>query len=246
MTELPLTGGCNCGAVLFEVTEPLAGASYCHCKRSQRRSGAAASANAHPAPGSFRIVSGEDRLRSWEPDGGGEKWFCGDCGSSLFGRNPSHTDPIGIRIGPSTTIPESGPSVRQFVAYAAPWEPIPDDGLGPPPRKPVQTRWSSRGLGEPARAASTPFGVVAQRYGELLEESRELGALLPAQSAEQSLLIGDVRAQSRVDQPRAFARQRHRRRAPVRWIRLAPDQASPFKPSQALRHPSASDQQRTP
>jgi len=92
MTGLPLTGGCNCGAVRFEVTAPLVVASYCHCRRCQRRSGAAASANAHPAPGTFRIVSGEDRLRVWKPDDGGEKWFCG-------------------------------------VAYAAPWEPIPDDGL---------------------------------------------------------------------------------------------------------------------
>jgi hypothetical protein len=33
MTDLPLTGGCNCGAVRFEVTEPLVAASYCHCKR---------------------------------------------------------------------------------------------------------------------------------------------------------------------------------------------------------------------
>ena len=60
MSELPLTGGCNCGAVRFEVTAPLLVASYCHCKRCQRRSGAAASANAHPAPGTFRIVAGED------------------------------------------------------------------------------------------------------------------------------------------------------------------------------------------
>jgi hypothetical protein len=97
--KFPLTGGCNCGAVRFEVTEPLVLASYCHCKRCQRRSGAAASASAHPAPGTFRIVAGEDRLRMWKADGGGEKWFCGDCGSSLFGRNPSHADPIGIRMG---------------------------------------------------------------------------------------------------------------------------------------------------
>ena len=41
MTGLPLTGGCNCGAVRFEVTAPLVGASYCHCKRCQRRSGTA-------------------------------------------------------------------------------------------------------------------------------------------------------------------------------------------------------------
>jgi hypothetical protein len=68
MTNFPLTGGCNCVAVRFEVTAPLVIASYCHCKRSQRRSGAAASANAHPAPDAFRIVTGEDRLRVWKPN----------------------------------------------------------------------------------------------------------------------------------------------------------------------------------
>jgi hypothetical protein len=129
MTEFPLKGGCNCGAVRFEVTEPLVSASYCHFKRCQRRSGAAASANAHPAPDTFRIVAGEDRLRMWKPDGGGEKWFCGDCGSSLFGRNRSHADPIGIRMGAFDSDPGIRPSVRQFVAYAPRWEPIPDDGL---------------------------------------------------------------------------------------------------------------------
>jgi hypothetical protein len=116
MPEFPLTGGCNCGAVRFEVTEPLPIASYCHCKRCQRRSGAAASASAHPAPGSFRIVAGEDQLTVWQPEVGGAKWFCGVCGSGAFDGDP------GVR-----------PSVRQFVTYAAPWEPIPDDGL---PRHP--------------------------------------------------------------------------------------------------------------
>ena len=32
-----------------------------------------------------------------EPRDGGEKWFCGECGSSVFGLNPSHPDSIGIR-----------------------------------------------------------------------------------------------------------------------------------------------------
>jgi hypothetical protein len=132
-SDLPLTGGCNCGAVRFEVTEPLVRASYCHCKRCQRRSGAAASASAHPAPGTFRIVAGEDSLRAWKPDDGGEKWFCGECGSALFGRNPSHPESISIRMGTFDGDPGVRPSVRQFVSYAAPWEPIPDDGL---PRHP--------------------------------------------------------------------------------------------------------------
>jgi hypothetical protein len=130
ITRLPLTGGCNCGALRYEMTEPLVRASYCHCRRCQRRTGAAASAQAHPAPGSFRITAGAEKLRAWKPpDGGGEKWFCSECGSALFGLNPNHPESIGIRMGTFDDDPGIRPSVRQFVAFAAPWEPIPDDGL---------------------------------------------------------------------------------------------------------------------
>jgi hypothetical protein len=132
MSDL-LTGGCNCGAVRFEVTQPLVSASYCHCRRCQRRSGAAASANAHPAPGTVRIVEGEQALRAWKPDDGMEKVFCGECGSAVFARNPGDGDLVGIRMGAFDGDPGVRPSVRLFVAYAAPWEAIPDDGL---PRHP--------------------------------------------------------------------------------------------------------------
>jgi hypothetical protein len=126
---LPLTGGCNCGAVRYEVSEALVRASYCHCTRCQRRTGTAASAQAHPAPGTFRIVAGEEALRMWKPPDGGEKWFCGECGSAIYGSNPSHPDSVGIRMGTFDSDPGIRPTVRQFVAYAAPWEPLPDDGL---------------------------------------------------------------------------------------------------------------------
>src|SRR5437763_13628775 len=106
--QFPLVGGCGCGAVRFEVTEPLAGALYCHCTRCQRRTGTAAGASASPTPGSFRIVQGEDRLRAWKPDDGWEKWFCGECGSALFSRGPGNPDRIGVRLGAV----EGGPGGR--------------------------------------------------------------------------------------------------------------------------------------
>jgi len=124
-----LLGGCGCGAVRFEVAAPLLSAKYCHCTRCQRRSGTAASPSARPQPGSFRIVSGEERLRAWRPRGGWEKWFCADCGSALFSRDPNDHDQIGIRLGAFDGDPGVRPSLRQFVAYAAGWEAIPDDGL---------------------------------------------------------------------------------------------------------------------
>jgi hypothetical protein len=127
--ELPLHGGCGCGAVRFQVSAPLQTANYCHCTRCQRRTGTAASANARPAPGTFRIVSGEERLRTWRPPGGWEKWFCGACGSALFSRDPHDPERMSIRFGAFDGDPQVRPSHRSFVAYAASWEPIPDDGL---------------------------------------------------------------------------------------------------------------------
>jgi 4-carboxymuconolactone decarboxylase len=127
--ELPLTGGCGCGAVRFEVAEAPVSASYCHCTRCQRRTGTAASPNARVPPGSFRVVEGEAELRSWAPDDGFEKIFCGRCGSALYSRNPRDPDVIGVRFGAFDRDPGIRPQWRQFVAYAAQWERIPADGL---------------------------------------------------------------------------------------------------------------------
>jgi hypothetical protein len=127
--SLPLTGGCGCGAVRYEVSERPAGAAYCHCTRCQRRSGAAAQASARVVPGSFRIVAGEEHVRRWAPAGGFEKAFCGACGSALFAQDPANPDTLAVRMGTFDGDPGVRPSARQFVADAAPWEPIPDDGL---------------------------------------------------------------------------------------------------------------------
>jgi hypothetical protein len=125
----PLTGGCLCGGVRFEVDPPLESASYCHCSRCQRRTGTAASAQARPAPGAFRIVSGKELVRAYRPPDGFEKAFCGECGSALFSRNPEDPAQMSIRLGAFDGDPGIRPQYHQHVASAAAWEPIPDDGL---------------------------------------------------------------------------------------------------------------------
>jgi hypothetical protein len=126
---LPLTGGCMCGEVRYEVDAPLEAAGYCHCTRCQRRTGGSASASARVAPGSFRIARGEERVEVYRPADGFEKAFCSGCGSALFSRNPSDPEQISVRMGTFDSDPGIRLSYRQFVAYAAAWEPIPDDGL---------------------------------------------------------------------------------------------------------------------
>jgi hypothetical protein len=127
------TGGCLCGGVRFEVTGPLQAAAYCHCKRCQRRTGTAASAQVGVRPGSVRITAGDELIRAYEPDDGWAKAFCSACGSALWSRRPGESEPAAIRLGVFDNDPGVRPSYRQFVAYSAEWEPIPDDGL---PRHP--------------------------------------------------------------------------------------------------------------
>jgi hypothetical protein len=125
-----LTGGCLCGGVRFELTEPPVSAGYCHCTRCQRRTGTAASASARIAPGSLRLTQGAELVRAYDPgDGGYLKEFCSTCGGALWSRSPSDPERISIRLGTFDGDPGIRPSDRQYVAYAAAWEPIPDDGL---------------------------------------------------------------------------------------------------------------------
>jgi hypothetical protein len=136
--DLPLTGGCLCGGVRFEVEAPLVSASYCHCTRCQRRTGTAAAVSGRIAPGSLRIVRGEELVRSYEPADGFAKDFCGFCGSALWSRNPDEPQWISVRLGAFDGDPGIRPSYHQFVDYAATWEQIPDDGLPRfPERKPA-------------------------------------------------------------------------------------------------------------
>ncbi|HWF55484.1 MAG TPA: GFA family protein [Solirubrobacteraceae bacterium] len=133
MTAPTLTGGCLCGAVRFELSSPARAASYCHCTRCQRRTGTGSSANATVDGNAFRITQGTEVLKAWRhPDGGFEKLFCVECGGHICSRDPDDHAQMAIRMGAfdgDSIPPTLRPSYRQFVAYAAPWEPIPDDGL---------------------------------------------------------------------------------------------------------------------
>jgi hypothetical protein len=125
----PLAGACLCGSVRFEVSEPLLGAEYCHCRRCQRRTGTAFSVSALAAPGSFRVTAGKDLLGAFRPRDGWAKHFCRECGAHLYGQSQEDPAQICVRLGAIEGDPGVRPTVHQFVASAAPWAALPDDGL---------------------------------------------------------------------------------------------------------------------
>ena len=114
----PLTGRCICDAVEVSTVAPFIGALFCHCKRCQRRSG-----------GAFSVTAGEDKVRAWDPGDGWRKAFCVDCGSHTHTISPDDPTLVAIRLGCLDQDPGIRPQAHQFVAYASPLEPLPDDGL---------------------------------------------------------------------------------------------------------------------
>ena len=125
----PLTGGCLCGAVRFEITRPFRRASYCHCSRCRKHSGGAALAHGRVPRDGFRLISGEEHVRSFVPEGGMAKAFCARCGSSLFGGTWPEGPEVSVRLGTLDGDPGIRPQYRSYVGSAAAWDTLPDDGL---------------------------------------------------------------------------------------------------------------------
>ncbi len=125
-----LQGGCLCGRIRFELSEPPTVAGYCHCTRCQKRTGSGFSAQARVDGHTFTLLQGDEHLGGWQPpDQGLEKCFCRECGAHVFSRSAVDPQQMSVRMSAFDTDPGVRPSYRQFVAYAAPWEDIPDDGL---------------------------------------------------------------------------------------------------------------------
>jgi len=73
------TGGCQCGAVRYRVTEPLGACGVCHCRMCQRATG-----NAFAPLVLARGVVWEGEPARWASSNVSERGFCPRCGTPLF------------------------------------------------------------------------------------------------------------------------------------------------------------------
>ena len=78
----------------------------------------------------FALLAGERQLKAYTPAGGGvPKLFCAECGSAVFSGDPLNDEEVAVRLGTLDGDPGIRPEYRMFADFAAPWEPLPDDGL---------------------------------------------------------------------------------------------------------------------
>ena len=81
---MPITGGCLCGAVQFEVVEEPYQTDYCYCRMCQRSSGSVLTTWADIKAHEFRFSRGE--IKFYRSSEYAERGFCATCGSTLIQR----------------------------------------------------------------------------------------------------------------------------------------------------------------
>jgi len=81
-----LEGGCQCGAIRYEVRGEPAHALLCHCRDCRRSAGAPVVAWSAFSQANFRLTQGEPH--NFISSGAAMRSFCAACGTGLFYRNP--------------------------------------------------------------------------------------------------------------------------------------------------------------
>src|SRR3954467_14498710 len=130
LPTLPLTGGCACGAIRYEIGSFPLLLYACNCTDCQTRSGSAFALNMPVAAGGFRILQGAPKpWRYLSPKGTPVvSWFCGDCGARLYGERAGRAEIVNVRAGTLDDTSWLGPAAPFF----SPRPPAPS--AGPPQR----------------------------------------------------------------------------------------------------------------
>lgn len=120
---LPLTGGCSCGAIRYQISSFPLLLYTCNCTDCQTASGSAFALSMPVSTADFDIVNGE--LKGWSrasPTGVDvSSWFCGACGARIYGSRRNRPESINIRAG---TLDDTGwlrPVAHMFMKSAQSW-----------------------------------------------------------------------------------------------------------------------------
>jgi hypothetical protein len=120
---LPMTGGCPCGAIRYEIASFPLLLYTCNCTDCQKASGSAFALNMPVVAKDFHILRGEPkRWHHTSPTGVAvASWFCGDCGGRLYGERAGRREIVNLRAGTLDDTTWLVPVAHIFTRSAQPW-----------------------------------------------------------------------------------------------------------------------------
>lgn len=128
MTELA-GGGCQCGAVRYQVAGEPTALYACHCRECQKQSGSAFGLSLIVPRGALRVTRGETKTWMRPTDSGGTLHchFCPACGSRLWHEAPSRPDQISLKAGTLDAPVDVAAAIHIWVSRKLPGVVIPGD-----------------------------------------------------------------------------------------------------------------------
>jgi len=120
---LPLTGGCICGSVRYEIASFPLLLYTCNCTNCQKQSGSAFGMTMPVTARDFRIVQGAPKgWRRLSPQGVEvTSWFCGDCGNRIYGERAGRSERVNVRAGTLDDTSWLKPVAHFFTRSAQHW-----------------------------------------------------------------------------------------------------------------------------
>jgi len=114
----PFTGGCQCGAVRYEVGSAPFGVHVCHCRMCQKAVGGPFAVICPMLKTDFRIVRGA-MSHFWSSDVA-RRGFCSQCGTPMTFEYPDAPD-LGLLVGtfdhPELIMPEAQYGIESRVPW---------------------------------------------------------------------------------------------------------------------------------
>jgi hypothetical protein len=126
---MTMTGGCQCGAVRYEVSgEPLP-LIVCHCTDCQKQTSSAFGMTLPVAKRDFALLSGD--LKVWRrlAESGREVacWFCPDCGVRVYHSSSLGPDYWHLKPGTLDDTSRLRPVAQVWTRSAQPWLELGDE-----------------------------------------------------------------------------------------------------------------------
>jgi hypothetical protein len=125
---LPQMGGCQCGALRYEITQAPQMVYTCHCTDCQRLTSSAFSIAIVLADGACRLVSGEPRAVPHTADSGRviTRWLCAECGSWVCAAPRPGSTIENVRGGTLDDTSWLRPTVHFWTRSKQPWVMLPE------------------------------------------------------------------------------------------------------------------------
>jgi hypothetical protein len=126
--QSPLSGGCQCGAVRYEITITPEALYVCHCRECRKQSASAFGMSLIVASAGFRVTAGKPKSWSRPTDSGRvlDCNFCPDCGSRVWHERAGGSDTLSVKGGSLDRPLDFGEAVHIWTSRKLPGFTIPE------------------------------------------------------------------------------------------------------------------------